>query len=81
MPKRTGRVGFDDKGNAVWEWEKSTGIFARDISTTRLRRLQDALELSDGDQSAAARRTKKRTLDDMRRLSEQIKRKRGRILP
>lgn len=36
----TGRVQFDDKGNAVWEWAVSTGAFAREVSTERLQRLE-----------------------------------------
>ncbi len=27
----SGRVQFDDRGNAVWEWAVSTGAFGRDV--------------------------------------------------
>ncbi len=36
----SGRVRFDDRGNAVWEWAISTGAFGRDVSTDQLRRLE-----------------------------------------
>jgi hypothetical protein len=44
----TGRVKFDDRGNAIWEWSVSTGKFGTDVSATRLRKLEsDALSLAD----------------------------------
>lgn len=36
----TGRVKFDDKGNAVWEWAVATGSYAREVTTERLQRLE-----------------------------------------
>jgi hypothetical protein len=39
---KSGRVGHDERGNAVWEWSTSTGSFARDVSTQRLKRLEHA---------------------------------------
>jgi hypothetical protein len=45
---RTGRVKFDDRGNAVWEWAMATGAFGGDISTTRLRTLEHpSLSIAD----------------------------------
>ena len=37
---RTGRVKFDDRGNAVWEWSIATGAFGREVSTARLQKLE-----------------------------------------
>jgi hypothetical protein len=46
--KGTGRVKFDDRGNAVWEWSVATGAFGREVSTQRMQRLEHpALSLAD----------------------------------
>jgi hypothetical protein len=46
--KTTGRVKFDDKGNAVWEWSIATGAFGREVSTERLQKLENpALSIAD----------------------------------
>jgi hypothetical protein len=37
--KRSGRAGVDDRGNTVWEWQLETGVYSRDISTQRLKKL------------------------------------------
>jgi hypothetical protein len=36
----SGRVKFDDRGNAVWEWAVNTGAFSSEISTSRLKKLE-----------------------------------------
>jgi len=47
-PKSTGRVQFDDKGNAIWEWSIATGAFGREVSTERLQKLEHpALSLAE----------------------------------
>ena len=51
----SGRVTFDDRGNAVWEWASSTGSFAVDLSTKRLEKLENpTLALVDDDPSPAS---------------------------
>jgi hypothetical protein len=46
-PNVTGRVQFDDRGNAIWEWAVATGKFGHEVSTERLRSLEDpALSLA-----------------------------------
>ena len=37
--KRSGRPGIDERGNTVWEWKLETGVYSRDISTQRLKKL------------------------------------------
>jgi hypothetical protein len=44
----SGRVKFDDRGNAVWEWAVATGSFGTDVSTSRLKKLENqTLSLAD----------------------------------
>ncbi len=46
--RRSGRVRFDDRGNAIWEWSVATGKFGRDVSTGRLKSLEHpALSIVD----------------------------------
>lgn len=46
-PKQSGRVAYDAKGNPVWEWETSTGVFDRNVSTQRLKKLEAKLSLEE----------------------------------
>jgi hypothetical protein len=39
-PDRTGRVKFDDRGNAVWEWSIATGAFGQEVTTARIEKLE-----------------------------------------
>lgn len=36
---RSGRIAYDERGNSVWEWRLETGVYSRDISTQRLKKL------------------------------------------
>ncbi|MGD9842277.1 MAG: hypothetical protein AB7F79_12640 [Steroidobacteraceae bacterium] len=46
--KESGRVAFDARGNPVWEWKTSTGVFDRNVSTQRLKKLEaQDLKLED----------------------------------
>lgn len=38
--KESGRVAFDARGNAVWEWKTAEGQFQSDASTSLLRKLE-----------------------------------------
>ena len=55
--KTTGRVKFDDRGNAIWEWQIATGAFGLEVSTQRLQKLEHpALSIADeGTQPNAVR--------------------------
>jgi hypothetical protein len=46
--KRSGRVGFDSRGNSVWEWQVKTGVYSTDVNTENLRKLDlNGLSLED----------------------------------
>jgi hypothetical protein len=52
---KSGRVRHDERGNAVWEWSTSTGSFARDMNTQRLKRLEHAgLSIVEDEKPTAA---------------------------
>jgi hypothetical protein len=34
---RSGRAAFDERGNAIWEWEVAPGVFSRDIGTGEMK--------------------------------------------
>jgi hypothetical protein len=38
---KSGRVRFDERGQAVWEWAVQTGMFDRNASTQRIRALTE----------------------------------------
>lgn len=48
--RKSGRVRFDERGQAVWEWAVQTGMFDRNASTQRIRALTETpvnLEITD----------------------------------
>lgn len=56
-PGTSGRVQFDERGQAVWEWAVKTGMFDRNASTQRIQKLLDqptGLEIVDYDAAAKA---------------------------
>jgi hypothetical protein len=94
QPAPLGRIAFDDRGKAVWEWRTETGTFKADIDTQQVRALQESTNVSLGEappppepsdnpystgdkRDLIAKRAPRRTLDDMRKLSEEIKRARA----
>lgn len=53
--KGTGRVQFDERGNAIWEWSIATGAFGREVSTERLHKLEHpSLSLADDASASGA---------------------------
>lgn len=66
-PKQSGRVAYDSKGNPVWEWETSTGVYNRDVSTQRLKKLEANLSLQET-QPVPAQKPKGLALQDAERL-------------
>jgi hypothetical protein len=87
---KSGRVSFDERGKSKWEWRVDNGTFSSDIDTKQMRQIQDDVKVTLKDEPAAAtgfdpystaapaepKKAPRRTLDDMRKLSEEIKRKR-----
>lgn len=87
-PKPSGRAAFDERGNATWEWRSDTDPLTDDIDTQRLRALGADLNCESELEPSVAEsydpynrstpapidesRTKRRTLADLRRLSEEI---------
>lgn len=83
-----GRVAFDRQGNATWEWPNETGTVQPDVDTQRLKALgadlsfqvepalNDALTHDPYHRTlvpgSSESRPKRRSLDDLRRLSEEI---------
>jgi len=49
----TGRVKFDERGNAIWEWAITTGSFGTDAASQRLKKL-DSSQLSLADEAPPA---------------------------
>ena len=89
----SGRVAYDDRGQPVWEWRVDTGVFSRDVDARRMRQIQDDASVKLRDEPApcavgfdpystataqAQPKKARRTLDDMRKLSEEIKKNRQR---
>jgi hypothetical protein len=66
-PKQSGRVAYDSKGNPVWEWQTSTGVFGRNVSTQRLKKLEAKLSLEET-QPVPAQKPKGLALQDAERL-------------
>lgn len=93
----SGRISFNSRGDAVWEWRTETGSFESDIDTQELQALQESnnVKLEDTNATKPAQRPDnnpystadslhtlhlkkpRRTLDDMRKLSEEIKQARA----
>ena len=62
----SGRVAFDSRGNAVWEWRTGDQQYAREVSTTLVQRLEapgldiaatGVVRAATGDGTAAATKT------------------------
>ncbi len=51
-PKNSGRVQFDDRGQAIWEWSTATGKFHTASTSARLKKLTN-VELSLVDEEPA----------------------------
>jgi hypothetical protein len=45
--KTSGRVTFDPRGNAVWEWSMATGKFGGNVDTERLKKLYPDLKIQE----------------------------------
>jgi hypothetical protein len=91
----SGRIAFNERGDAKWEWRTNTGTFKADIDTRQVKALQESTVAQLGVAPAApvhrpdnnpystldtlhtlSQKKPRRTLDDMRKLSEEIKKTR-----
>lgn len=54
-PRKSGRVAFNENGNAVWEWQTATGVFERFISDEKLEQLS-APDLAIAEEPTVARK-------------------------
>ena len=86
--KPSGRVAFDERGNASWDWQSESNGLEGEIDTQQLKTIGADLsyegeQVPDGAPShdpynrtappqSDLSSPKKRTLDDLRRLSEEI---------
>ena len=84
--RRTGRAVTDERGNSVWEFCTEEGDYSRDVATGEVRSLDEGLALEAPPPLAVPSPEKtgvpyldlqiedrpRRTLDDMRKLSEEI---------
>lgn len=62
--KRSGRVAFDSRGNPIWEWQLETGVYSRDVSTQKLKKL----DLGDLSIAETARHKKPSGLEESQPL-------------
>lgn len=75
-PLDQGRVVYDERGRACWEWRSADGAVHRETDPARIAKILEprstevTLTAGEGDLSH-------RTLDDMRALSEEIKQRRN----
>ena len=63
--KRSGRVAFDSRGNPIWEWQLETGVYSRDVSTQKLKKL----DLGDLSIAETATHQRPEGLEDPRKKS------------
>jgi hypothetical protein len=90
---KSGRVAYDERGQPVWEWCVDTGVFSRDVDTVQVKKLQEDASVKlaptsapsvegfdpySRDTGGSSPQKPRRTLDDMRKLSEEIKKNRER---
>lgn len=57
--RKSGRVQFDERGQAIWEWAVQTGMFDRNASTQRIRALTEGpagLEIAETPKAKPAER-------------------------
>jgi hypothetical protein len=42
----SGRARFDSRGNTVWEWKTESGEYSSEVSTVRVKKLQESADLT-----------------------------------
>lgn len=64
--KKSGRVTFDSRGNAVWEWQMKTGVYGRDVDTGRMKKLEESAHLEIEDDPLATSKRQRAVIKDAR---------------
>lgn len=70
--RSSGRVRFDDRGQAIWEWAVRTGLFDRNASTQRIKKLTESPLSLEKSGAAAANQSPEAPSNPYERASAKV---------